>query len=290
MTRQPIDQLYSLIDDQLFILELVFEDPRLKALRKASPRHPAVERYDLLTQLRSERSYDWSKAEMTAQSLSSMLIDQSTWATASSTDFFISIGDDEARLQLRQRLRSQVAFGDAVAELFTHGWLRSEGFAVDLFGAEGLPDLRITRSDSVVWADVKHLRPGSSLGRVRDHIKKANKQIRRVDPDGSGIVFLKLGRPTGATGTSGKPPPDIQPLLDQAIRQLHSGHTRSVALVVAFWDDWLTFPGPRQVTNALRRQSKILLHPEPRRVPTLRPSDVDIAFTAVVLQRPITHR
>ena len=107
---------------QAQILEAMFDDPNLAELRSRHPRHPAVERFDLLTDLVSNTGrFPWEYGPQVAGAVATMLIDRSTWASSiDSGDYWSFISDESVRNQIRRRIRNPKQFGDVLAE-FTRG-------------------------------------------------------------------------------------------------------------------------------------------------------------------------
>ena len=270
---------------QAQVLERMFDDPNLVGLRSRHPRHPAVDRFDLLTDLVSSTGgFPWENGSQMAGAIATMLIDRSTWASnTDSTDYWSFITDESVRNQIRRRIWNPQQFGDVLAELFCFGWLMTEGFSTLLVGKEGLPDLMLQLNTGDLWAEVKRIRLGTQPTRVRKIIAKANRQIKRADPLGVGVAFISLARPVKHTGSDDRPPPDVQPYIDQVERQFASGHTKSVARAIVTWDDWIEHVNPLGVAvYTIRRRSVVLNHQTPRHELTLPDADMTIGMTAMV--------
>lgn len=146
-----------------------------------------------------------------------------------------------------------------------------------------MPDICIDTTNGPVWAEVKRLRTSSQPRRVADVMAKANRQIKVPNPDGAGVLFLSFARLDGSTGTDDEPPPDVSPFIDLISRRLQSGQLRSIARVVASWDDWIV-PRPRRdaVVFTLRRRSLVFDHDDPRARLPFDQSSVDIGLTVMV--------
>jgi hypothetical protein len=147
---------------------------------------------------------------------------------------------------------------------------------------EQTPDLLLEPStihETVAEAKFIHASAGDAA--VRRRIGKANRQMREWlanerSREGSGVLFLWLDRvPTQGHIPLDSPPPsplgEDPPPDDLADRVaaiqacLASGRHRSVAVVVAVWDDYSlagTWPGP--TTHFFRRRAQVFTHPKPR--------------------------
>lgn len=120
---------------------------------------------------------------------------------------------------------------------------------------------------------------------------KANNQIKGPNPHGSGVLFLSFARSGGSSGTDDEPPPDVSPFIDLVSRRLRSGQLRSIARVVASWDDWFVIqPRSDAVVFTLRRRSLVFDHAAPRARLPFDASAIDIGLTAFVATDVTSNR
>ncbi len=276
---------------QIDILSAMFRDEGLEQLRARYENHPAVVDYINLAHLaESPRSID---LESTAASLATMLFDRSNWAEIpDGDDFWLAlVGNQSLAVEFAARIEEPDQYRDTLAELFTCGWLRTEGFDAELEPGPSMPDICIDTTEGPVWAEVKRIRTSSRPRRVADVMTKANRQIKVPNPDGAGVLFLSFARLDGSTGTDDEPPPDVSPFLDLVSRRLHSGQLRSIARVVASWDDWIVLqPTRNAVSFFLRRRSLVFDHDYPRAPLPFDGSAVDIGLTAMVAAKSVGTR
>lgn len=268
---------------QIDILSAMFRDEGLEQLRARHENHPAVVDYINLARLaESPRSTD---LESMAASLATMLFDRSNWAEIpDGDDFWLAlVGNPSLAVEFAERIEDPDQYRDSLAELFTCGWLRTEGFDAELEPGPSMPDICIDTTEGPVWAEVKRIRTSSQPQRVADVMAKANRQIKVPNPAGAGVLFLSFARLDGSTGTDDEPPPDVSPFLDLVSRRLQSGQLRSIARVVASWDDWIVRqPSRDAVVFTLRRRSLVFDHDYPRAPLPFVGSAVDIGLTTMV--------
>jgi hypothetical protein len=168
-----------------------------------------------------------------AHAISSLLLDRLTWATGEiEKDILSRIPDPAARLQVRNRINDPEQFGDIMAELFVWGWFNQSGFEADLGEEEGKPDIAV-RPPVDTSAEVKRLRYRTPPRHVRSVLQKANRQIKRARPEGVGIVFVHVERSGSRASLDDRAPSDVQPYIDEAIRELTI--TVVIPVVLARW-------------------------------------------------------
>jgi hypothetical protein len=65
-------------------------------------------------------------------------------------------------------------------------------------------DLKFQYDSTTLGAEVMRLKVGSSIQTVKSVIEKANRQIKRLTPNRSGIVYLLIGLPATVRNTEGR--------------------------------------------------------------------------------------
>jgi hypothetical protein len=273
--------------DGIQTLESMFSDPGLSELRKKQPSHPAVVTYDLLHAfVRTGAGASFPVEAELLSVLGSAALDRlSAVIPAGGVDYWSEVEDSSARTWLVGRLTSALTYADALAEVFFWSWLRRRGFSVGLLELEGYPDLRLKRPNGAdVWIEVKRLRPGTGLSRVRRVIKLASKQIRRADPSAAGMLVIRLERAIDRARLDSGLPSDVDHVLLEIAREMGSGHSRSVARVVLVWDEFTVGGEAEESTSyEFRRRSEIRDHSSPRLVdlPSTEATRVDqrVVFT-----------
>src|SRR5438309_935644 len=196
---------------QAAILEGMFQDPALQALRRRYPKHPAVERYDLLRAFLEGGRIAFSKELALLRAMAAMMFDRSTWATTPPQDDYWSFVTDPAqRARAKELAKDPNQFGDLMAEVFVWGLLVSAGIRTRWVEQPGLPDLALAvGSADDLWADVKHIRLGSAVDRIQDHIAKANRQIKAASAR-AGLVFIHIDRQPERAALDDRTPSDVR--------------------------------------------------------------------------------
>lgn len=252
---------------ELHLLELLFGDPNLTSLRERSPAHPAVKRYDTITAFITHKAQlNYPDETNLVLEVGSLLLDGLALAPAISAESIIdAIDDQEVIKQLRTRVSDPQQFTDQMAAMTCWDLLRTNGLTARLVEKEGLPDIIVSLIGSTnEWVEVKRIRIGSNPSRARNVIGKANAQIKRAGPQSVGAVYLSIERPQQRVAFDDIPPPEVQAYIDEVKRELGSGCSRSVSLVIVTWDDYMLLGTPPERTNYyLRRRSLLLEHPAP---------------------------
>lgn len=279
--RHLLDELTG----QREVLAAMFEDPGLARLARTSANHPAVLHHARLNRIVA----NGGRAENVDDVIepARFLMDRWTWARVGAASFWDVVTDEEAQLKVRSRIRDPRQYADIVTELFYWRWLElALSQPISLVEQRGLPDLRI-ETTPCVWAEVKRIHLGTVPSKIVDDIKVANRQIRKAQPAGAGMVFVYVERGDLGRATGDDPPADIVPFLARCEAALRPGRFRSVAYAVITWDDYLVVgpPGAAQLWAA-RRQSRVLPHPQPRSRPHLKAEALQVGMTTEVWMVP----
>ncbi|MBW0090647.1 hypothetical protein I4I73_17450 [Pseudonocardia sp. KRD-184] len=269
--------------DLLACLEEVLEDPGLALLRQGRRPHPAVQLYDHISEYIRNRRFPFEDESESVASIITLLLDQLTWAAPGRMATVLEqIEDPKARQYVARAAREASKFDDVVAELTFWGWLRRAGFNANMLEEAGLADI-IVDAPVQFWAEVKRISTDDNPRRARDVIKKANRQLKKSSPDGPGVLFLHLRRSSPTPMVDGTPP-DIQPFVDEAMRELGAQQSRSVSHVLVMWDD-ASFHDNREdfyVHYAARRQCVVLSHKYPRGELPVDPEKLRIGTTILL--------
>lgn len=261
------DAITDELAQQLRMLDLLFQDAGLVLLRHRSPRHPAVVMYDLLRGLEGDSSgVAYESHDLVAQALARMMLDRSTWAPGVINSDFLerAVPDSASRVMIRSRIIDQTQYGDVMAELYCWGWMRSNGWTADLVEDEGAPDITVL-APHATYAEVKHIQVGTNAARIDKVTKKANKQIKTVAGDNSGLLFVFVDRLGGRAAFDDRVPNDVLPYVEAVRRRMRSKECRSVGATVVVWDDAMTLTDkPEFLTTFVRRRSVTVLHEHAR--------------------------
>lgn len=250
------------------VLELILDDPGLAKIRTETLNHPAVVRYDRISDfIAGSYSLRYPDETNYAVEIGSAALDGITIGSMSSPEEVLAaIPDQEVLRQLRLRVSDKEQYFDQMAAFNCWSLLRAKGMPAQLVEEEGLPDIRVDLPEQVEWIECKRIRLGSPSSRIRKVIKKANIQIKRADPEGVGIVYIAVERPEHRTVLDDTLPSAIAEYVGEAERELASGSSRSVAAAVVGWTDHMVMGEPPAHTlHVVRRRSESRYHTSPRR-------------------------
>lgn len=293
MTPEPVVDLGDSLEDRaefaqqlsdlLACLDEIFEDPGLTSLRLSKRPHPAVRLYDHISHYIQIKQFPFEDEREYVASVMTLMLDQATWAIPGRTRTILDqIEDPEARRYVARTVREVLKFDDIMAELTFWGWLRQAGFTAKLLEASGLPDI-VVDGPRQFWAEVKRISTDDNPRRARDVIKKANKQLKNASLDAAGVLFLHVRR-VSLTPMSDEVPPDVQPFVDEAMRELGAQQSRSVSHVFVMWDD-AAMRDNRDgfyCQYVARRQCVVLKHKHPRAELPIDPEAIRIGSTVLL--------
>lgn len=268
------------IQNQIAVLDAMFDDPGLTALRTKSPHHPAVVRRDALAEFLPRRTRPVSELVQLAASLGVMAIDRQFWMRDASDDYWSFLTTVGSANRVRQNIRDPADFDETIAEVRTWAHLRFRSVDADLIEEDGKPDIPVARhTPEETWIEVKFVHATTTDNGFRRVLKKANSQLREASSDGAGVAYLWIERPLDARElprTQGEadagrlpsgedpPPPGVAERLAAVERALASGNFKSVGFVVVAWDDHGYIADGTGVTYFVRRQCLVREHPSPR--------------------------
>ena len=199
---------------------------------------------------------------------------------------YCGIDDPEVKRQLRLRVSEPEQFFDQMTALTCWNLLRQAGYRPRLVEQEGMPDITLTIDGLEEWIECKRLRLGTAMGRVRRIIKNANTQIKRADPNGAGALYIFVERPQHRVVFDDLVPADVGLVVTEIRRELGSGFSKSVAVVIVCWDDYLLlgdFPDP--TCYFFRRRSLVLKHSSPRKATVFNPDPLRFGRTVALQVR-----
>jgi hypothetical protein len=102
------------LESWLGLLDAMFDDPGLTRLRAKAPRHPAVRRYDRMTDLALGARLPLDIEHEIVLDVASMATDHLTWAGAGdAADYWRSLIGDEAKSRM---VRGMIADGEQFAD------------------------------------------------------------------------------------------------------------------------------------------------------------------------------
>lgn len=266
----------------LVVLEDLLCDPGLADLRSAHPSHVAVGMYDRISAVLTSNSIPFGYEAEFVSTAARLFLDRMTWASGIGVETRLDeVLDVASRRHVIERARAKNSFNDVTAELYFWGWLRSKGFDAYLHEKKG-PDI-VVEGQRRFWVEVKRIQHSTKPERARDVVKKANKQIRSVDPDGCGILFIHVTRSGESQPLQDVVPTDVQAYIDQIERTLRGHHCRSVAHVVVAWDELFWKQNMQDGSNmfATRRRSTILSHRFPKSDLPVTANELEVGHTTI---------
>lgn len=282
------DELQTELASQVTLLEAMFDDPGLVALRRRYPSHPAVRWYaSLVAGLQAPPDEDIERTRV--QDIARGLIDRTTWALEPSVRPFwpSTVPDAEQARQVLRRIHKPKQYADTTLELFVWGALRLAGMQAELQESVGEPDIRLPGPSSLDWLEVKRLGLGAGPDRARDALARANHQIKTVSPNRAGTVYLFVPTVGETAAFDDTIPRDVEPYVAEVRRTLGSPNDTHVGQVIVGWDDFMVLGHlPDPVMYAVRRRAIVLDHATP--ISQLPPTDWAGAcgFTCVLWIRP----
>ena len=245
---------------QIALLEAMFDDRGLVALRTRHPHHPAVRRYDNLV-AGLEVSPDEDVERRRVQDLAQGLVDRATWADDPSVRPFwpTTIPDVSQALHIQRTIDDPEQYDDATLELFVWGAVRLAGIAAELQERDGEPDVRLPGPPQPGWLEVKRIHLGAVPHRARRVLSKASRQIRKVSPDepGTAYVFIETAGETAAFDDA--IPSEVDQYVAEIQRTLGSSDDNHVGRVIVGWDDFMVLGhSPDPTLYAVRRRAMVL--------------------------------
>lgn len=262
------------LNDQAFIrkylnqIEILFDDPGLSNLRKLSPRHPVIYEYDILKSFVDEGLTPLFPNEVAllihmGNAVINNIVPNSLETKAEILEY---IGDQEVWKHIRSRIINKDTFNDVLAQLIGKKLLSINGLKVDLVEKEGLPDLSASTDVESFPSEVKSIRAGSSSTRIKSIIGKANKQIKRVSGDSSGVLIMLINRPVQNGVLDDRIPSDVYYYLNEVQKHLFSNDYKSICTALISWIDYkIEGSAPGDITYTCRRRVVAIEHSKPRK-------------------------
>jgi hypothetical protein len=280
--RTPFDDW---LRKELSTLELLLDDPKLASLRAKRRTHPAVIRFDRISDILSGITFRFPDNTDLPIAMGSALLDSLmlTSDPASLDDSILTeIGDEEALRQLRSRATDPNQFADQMTAYHCWSLLRATGYAPRLLEQEGMPDISLPIEGLPnLWIECKHVQLATTAIRARKIVKKANQQLKRADSSGAGLLFVFIERPEYRVAFDDSTPSHVAEFISEIKRELSSGHSKSVAKVMVCWDDYMVLGSPPERTAYFfRRRSMLVAHDSPRRNLMLPASLLELGRTA----------
>lgn len=147
--------------------------------------------------------------------------------------------DVQARRFVETRLPRPELFWSVISELQQWGYLKARGLRPQLNQEDGLPDLSFygNSSDDAHYFEVKTVEKGTSTNAIKQHIKKANRQIKNVGDDVRGGCFLRLLETFTGGYEDGQLPEKVRTYFEVLEQAMTSEHYKSVGQAVLTWEE-----------------------------------------------------
>jgi hypothetical protein len=265
------------------LLGRMFDDPGLVRLRSVDPAHPAVRHIQSCEEICVEGTSLPASQNGPILDVLRAQLDYEIWAPSPAPeDFWSFLPDDETRRRTVAAFQSAEQFPDAIAELFYWGWLIKRDFNAQRVEQDGLSDIAIDLdSPQEVRVEVKRLR-SKSRRRVSEVVRDANRQIRRSEPPGGGVLCLLLDIPMRPS-LRDDVPAEVGFYVDEVTRATQHDNS-NVGHVVVSWDEFLLPDDPYDSgkTSVIRR-SLVVSHANPRIAPRLSSREISVHAGATAL-------
>lgn len=175
---------------------------------------------------------------------------------------------------VQRRLQSEIAFPseylDIQSELQWAAWHLQQGHSVTAYETAGVDHrIDIPGWSLPILSDCKRIAEATSPGRVREVIKKANRQIKRHNIPSYGITVIDVSEKVplyDISSLSDDFPAELVPYKEEVSAALRT-HYKSVTAVVLYWNEVAvlgSMDSPGRILLSLRTRSELLQHEHPR--------------------------
>jgi hypothetical protein len=254
----------------LRVLEALFKDPLLALLRQRTQGHPAVRWFDTLQRLTESLTFDFRAGLDPLVEVAAALLDCLDIREIDPSLTWELLAEPEAIRQIRTRLDDPDKFLDQYAVVRCWSLLSGIGLKARLVEYPGFPDICADLSNRELWVEVKRLRLGTHISRVRKVISKANKQLRNACSGYAGVIYLEVSLPIKVRDLSDPIPVEISNCIAEVSREFGSGQSCHAARVVLSWDEITILGQPPAFTMVVSRRRTICLnHPNPVSAPSI---------------------
>lgn len=181
---------------------------------------------------------------------------------------FENYGDDKVRRKIKSVIQDETGFKSLMTELAYASWHLSKGNFVTPFEEDSYPDFKVESSNFQLplAADCKCILRNTNNSRFSYVVKKANKQIKKLNIDCYGLVVIditeKIGLLNELLDTTPVEVLKISEIVSKALQSTNS----SVSGVLLLWDDYIVQGDPQTVTESLviyRRRYHLVKHNSP---------------------------
>ena len=271
------NELVHFFNAQLRLHEELFCSQWLKQNAVRGNRHPAVLRWQLckrMIETKGRLSLPRDNPQLPA--LANTILDASSLVECTKGDIMsfslgdlANYGDEAVQRRIRSVIKHPSQYLDLLTELHFAAWHFARGHKVIAYEDPGFPDhsIIIPSWRLPLVADSKRLQSSSSLNRVHDVVKKADKQIKQFKKACYGMAVLdlseKLNNPRPLTDSFPQELIEVRNVVNNTIRDYYS----AVSAVLLVWNEYSVLPpaGKGSVLMViLRRRSHILHHKLPR--------------------------
>lgn len=229
------------------LLEELFPDGWLASqAAKNRDTHVAVQQWSLCTDIVNHGAIRFPDHEARLHEIGRILLDARIWIRISDGDLqrmtigsLSTYGDDRVLAKLRSRVRDPSQFDSLLVELSIGAWLLGEGWDVQPLEDPGKPDLRAEFPGLArpVFVECKCLK-SLTANNVRKRIRKANKQLKAVEEESWGVLYLYVNRSSIQNESDDdEVPPEISELAELVGVAIRGPKNRSVTKVILVWDD-----------------------------------------------------
>lgn len=264
----------ALIRQLMVFIETLFPEGWIEEqVSRSRSQHTAVQQWSLCEQVVNRGKVNLRGPKENLQAFGRILLDCLIWTTVTGGDDtkfslgpLTAYGNDAVIAKIRSRITDSNQYDDLLVELAEASWLLGRGYAVSAIESLGMPDLRIEVSgvELPVYVECKHLRT-MTQNAVSNHVKKANKQLKRPEEDHYGVLRIHVRGDFRIELRSDDVPEEIAQVLSFVDRAVGGEKNRSVSAVIVSWDSYVTTGEEigRPMTF-FRRHCETIAHNSPR--------------------------
>lgn len=256
------------------ILEEFFSSEELMRL---DPKHPALLRWDLCNKLLKQNGIvKWPEDKNDLSEIASMMLDNSFWSQITSGNVqdlslgdFANYGDEIVRKKLLSEIIDEEKFFDVMTEISYAAWHLSKNHNISAYEKDGYPDFEVELDGLTlpIAAECKCVRPNKKNRRLKDLIKKAGKQIKKLGKDCYGLTVIDISSKIPEQDQiKDSLPPEVE-VIKGIIEQSITSRNTAVSGVLLVWNDYAMLGKPPKEKKSLfvfRRRSILIKHQNPK--------------------------
>lgn len=263
-------------DSNRRLLEDLFGSEWFTDGKSKKPNHPAYKSWRLCQKLLDQHgNLRFPEDVQNLPKISRIVLDNHSLLLCSSGNvqlmklgLFENYGDDRVRRKIKSVIQDETGFKSLMTELSYASWHISKRNVVTPYQEDSYPDFKVESRNFALplVVDCKYILKNTNDSRFSYVIKKANKQIKKLNIDCYGLVVIDIteliGLLTEFIDTTPEEVVRISAIVSTALRNVNS----SVSGVLLLWDDFTVHGNPQTETDSLvayRRRYYLVKHKQP---------------------------